>query len=1078
MGKEYTLKFNPQSGTWNPVRVQAALQIGAGKTEDYFVLSPEFKVEDAPNIRAGFRGGIQSGLLAVTDKKIVDMGKWAEFYIKLAEPETASDRKRMAEVMQNQMDFPLKVTLNPMTAFLPGIPIDVINAMADRSAESIMIYVEAPMDRMKIDPADNPLQIESNAEVAVPFVVLLEKIDYETMSYIPATDEQGKIIYAKVDTRSATNKEHLVQIKEEEDEKGVRYTIAPRRFIVGDGSPIECTTFYVRTPASFDHVNPNQEKVMVVCKTQSVEADVRVLRGKQELCRKTVTFSGEQITVDVQAKDTKMDWNGVDLVWQVTSPGRFYAASHQDWGRMSLAESQTVNIMLVKSDAPLTKDSLEIFVEESVGTGSLQISKCGWAMLDSRLDDLFPDADSSVADRMNGAVLEVTCEAAFESQRGQLKVDLGKVPILDATGVLTWNGKKIVGESMGETLIFKPEGERIPGKVATLHLKLLPEEIIRDTLEEINHRAILVDETIGSGVSAFAKGELSYLAKEKNDVLANALQDIYSKLLATETYFGKIHILQKDLDIAFDLRAKAASQILNNIIGVLVEFASVYIQSKANQGTLLNADTGGAQAKVKWAYQMEKMAKGKVDEFASELKGIEKKMDVLEKTLAKANDELEALSLKSADLVKKTTISGASPTQVKELAEMNAAMEAAVKNRNQLFEQFAEQKSLQGYALNQIEVLNKALEKKGTALNDALKDLQTEVGVTQIGGKESLEEAAKKLFAQDHEMLSQIHMERTKGHSEGFLQTMYSVFDKHKIPTADDGSGARTSNIVDILLDEQAYNQYIDSMVGSLGQVLDSLWELLERVPVALSAFFRDWSWVNAVVNEPYRSEYDQYKGRDLKVLPSRMPDLDQNLITGQFVVEEIKAGHQPDKEWVERAKGIWLDEDYKNRKETRSLVKHWARDLLERTVNEERWMDVSLEAFEKASMSSDRLIALIKAYDVSFDEEKKWDLAENPSWQHVDNIINEVAFYVSWTLRILSWASMYTGILAPVALGLSKAGDIVDIGGAMLQAGVSMTLTLPEINGIVEAVPLLTGMMHHADTESGINFEGNILDY
>lgn len=51
----------------------------------------------------------------------------------------------------------------------------------------------------------------------------------------------------------------------------------------------------------------------------------------------------------------------------------------------------------------------------------------------------------------------------------------------------------------------------------------------------------------------------------------------------------------------------------------------MYIQSKANQGTLLNADTGGAQAKVKWAYQMEKMAKGKVDEFASELKGIEKK---------------------------------------------------------------------------------------------------------------------------------------------------------------------------------------------------------------------------------------------------------------------------------------------------------------------------------------------------------------------------------------------------------------------------------------------------------------------
>lgn len=1078
MGKEYTLKFNPQACTWEPVRIQAALQIGAGKTEDYFVLSPEFKVEDAPNIRAGFRGGIQSGLLAVTDKKIVDMEKWAEFYVKLADPETAAGRKRMAEVMQNQMDFPLKVTLNPMTAFLPGIPIDVINAMADRSAESIMVYVEAPMDRMKIDPQESPLQIESNAEIAVPFVVSLEKIDYETMSYIPAMDDQGKIIFANVDTRSATNKEYLVQIKKEEDEKSIRHTITPRRFIVGDGTPIESTTFYVRSPASFDHVDPNQVKVALLCKTQPVEADVRVLKGNQELFRKTVTFSGEQITVDVRANNSKMDWNDVDLVWQVTAPGRFYATSHHDWGRVSLAESQTVNIVLVKGDAPLTKDTLDVFVEESVGTGSLQVSKCGWAMLDSSLDDLFPDAGSSVSERMRGAVLEVTCEAAFEPQRGQLKVHLGKVPILDAEGVLTWDGKKIVGESTGDKLIFKPEGKRIAGKVATLHLKLLPEDIIRDYLEEISHRAVLVDESLTTAVSAFAKGELSYLAKEKNDVLSHFLQDIYGKLLATETFFGKIRILQKDLDIAFDLRAKAASQILNNIIGVLVEFASVYIQSKANQGTLLNADTGGAQAKVKWAYQMEKMAKGKVDEFAQEARAIEKNMASLEKTLAKANGDLEVLSLKSAEMVKKTTITGASPAQVKELAEMNAAIEAAVKNRNQIYEQFTEQKSLKGYALNQIEVLNKALVKKGTALSEALKDLQTEVGIKQIGGKESLEEAAKKLFEQDHEMLSQIHEERTQGKSEEFLQSLYSLFDKHKNPLTESGLVSKTTSIVDILMDEQAYNQYIDSMIASLGQVLDTLWELLERIPVALSAFIRDWSWVNAVVSEPYRSEYAQYKGMTLKVIPARAPELDQSLITGQFVVDEVKAGHQPNKEWVERAKGIWLEEDYKNRKESRSLVQHWARDVFVRSVDEDRWMDVSVEAFEKASLASDRLITLIKAYDVSFDAEKKWDMAGNPSWQNVDNIINEVAFYTSWTLRILSWASMYTGVLAPVALGLSKAGDLVDIGGAMLQAGVSMTLTLPEINGIVEAVPLLTAMMHHADMASEVNFDENILDF
>lgn len=287
----------------------------------------------------------------------------------------------------------------------------------------------------------------------------------------------------------------------------------------------------------------------------------------------------------------------------------------------------------------------------------------------------------------------------------------------------------------------------------------------------------------------------------------------------------------------------------------------------------------------------------------------------------------------------------------------------------------------------------------------------------------------------------------------------------------------RTPSVVDILIDEQAYYQFVDSVIASLSQALDMLWELLESIPTALSAFFRDWSWVNAVISEPYRTEYGQYRGTTLKVIPARLPALDQNLITGQFVVDQINSGHKPDKEWIERAKGIWLEEDYKNRKEFRSLVHYLARDVLARTIDEDRWMDVSPEAFENASRASDRLILLIKAYDKSFDTEKKWDMADNPSWQNVDNIINEAAFYASWTLRILSWASMYTGVLAPVALVLSKAGDIVDIGGAMLQAGISYTLTLPEINGIVEAVPLLTAMMHHADMASEITYDGNILN-
>ena len=155
----------------------------------------------------------------------------------------------------------------------------------------------------------------------------------------------------------------------------------------------------------------------------------------------------------------------------------------------------------------------------------------------------------------------------------------------------------------------------------------------------------------------------------------------------------------------------------------------------------------------------------------------------------------------------------------------------------------------------------------------------------QVASKEGLEEAAKKLFVQDYEMLTQIQKERTQGKSEDFLQSLYRVFDSPSMPVIEGRLVPRTPSVVDILIDEQAYYQFVDSVIASLSQALDMLWELLESIPTALSAFFRDWSWVNAVISEPYRTEYGQYRGTTLKVIPARLPALDQNLITGQFEI-------------------------------------------------------------------------------------------------------------------------------------------------------------------------------------------------
>jgi hypothetical protein len=345
--------------------------------------------------------------------------------------------------------------------------------------------------------------------------------------------------------------------------------------------------------------------------------------------------------------------------------------------------------------------------------GTLQISKCGWGMVDRRLDELLPAAGGPLSERVRGAVLEVTCEAVFEPQRGQLRVPLDGLSIEDLSGVLTWNGKTAVGRNEGGKLVFDPEGERIPGKVVSVHLKLAPEDLIRDHLEEICWRAGRLDETLMQSATTFAKGALTFFAREKNDVLAHALHDIHGKLLSTEVFFGKALMLQKDLDIAFDLRAKAAAQILNDIIGVLVEFASIYIQSRASQGTLLNADTTGVQAKVKHAWQMEKLAKSSINKAASEVKVLDGDIVSLQKALSKPTMRWRRLRRRHRHCSEKSRLLNASPAEVRQAAEFSAAVDAAVRNRNAIFEELSRQQSLKAYRLGQIDTSTRRWPKKG-----------------------------------------------------------------------------------------------------------------------------------------------------------------------------------------------------------------------------------------------------------------------------------------------------------------------------------------------------------------------------
>jgi hypothetical protein len=68
------MHFNPNACTWEPVRIQAALNEGSEALEALLVLSPEFQGGGRSGHPNGFRGGLQSGVLRVVDKKLIEGG--------------------------------------------------------------------------------------------------------------------------------------------------------------------------------------------------------------------------------------------------------------------------------------------------------------------------------------------------------------------------------------------------------------------------------------------------------------------------------------------------------------------------------------------------------------------------------------------------------------------------------------------------------------------------------------------------------------------------------------------------------------------------------------------------------------------------------------------------------------------------------------------------------------------------------------------------------------------------------------------------------------------------------------------
>lgn len=1016
MKKEYTMKFNIETFGWDPVQVRAGLQIGTDSKE-LMPLLPNFTVEDSPDIRYGV-GGISSGILSIAGKKIDKDGKTAEFYVSVKPPQNAHERDRMVKIIGDQMGFELKVTLNPATGFFPGVPVPVVNTMVKNTSGTITVFLTLPPDIIKVEPKDDPILVETNSDKVVSIAPTCERIDFNTLQYEIIRDSAGKPINPFIGTRIYTKeKECPLKFEWVEKDEIVIVDINPVRFQVGDGTPINVYEIDFKKPPAIEKTEPEVLTKRVQCTTNPLEVEFRVMKGKKEIYREIKTVCGDYLNVSVISEDSNMDWTDTILLYQVRNGGDFFNKSHYDTGKFSLEESRELEIYIIRNaEYAGTEDSVTLEIKEQPFSGIIHVYKRGWKLLDEDLADLLPDAGGSLQERLSGAVLEVTAGAEFVSPGGRVSINTEDITVHDISGRVITPEEEIAGEQKNGVLAFQMPGEPVEGKVVRLNVKLSPDEYVRETLEGICSKACEVDGGLDRDVRQFGRGIVSFLAGSTEDEVKSSIDGLYDKLNLTETFFTKCVIMTKYLEFSYKLRNNAAKRIFDNFVSLLVELAILFVEWGISQGSAVNIESKNLQKRILEQSDVKRTLAAKATVAKSDIGKLGAKIPDLEKSLIQVSHELE--------------------TSKKFLKQFEKAMaKQPTESLQRLTKAYGEKVALQGLSARELpKKIAKyqqeigRLETKLTMVGKQqdvfkkefevlLKEMRKEIGITYTAGKDVTTETAKWAFS--YESVSEN------------LSTLSEQL-------------------------SQAFFDYIGT------------WE--QR--------FKAEDNVKPVVSEVYRSRYANYMSKSRIVLEYEAAERASQLLSGSGLISIVKSGEKPSGNWHETQWREWSKMEQEQRRDFEDHIHSLARDCLRTDTDNAGWItSVSPDSFETVCKSIDQLILIMKKYETAFSEGFFVDPTNIATWQDVDNLVNMMSFLTSALVKVVAGVTLLTGYGAPIALVLSKIGDAIDLLGAGTQVIIAAYFTMPETNGLAEAVPLLTSMLHNGLSRENVTFEEKIIN-
>ncbi len=1052
-----TLKYNASTKSWDPVTIRARLTITGRADLEAPALNPDFIVEDHPDSGTP---GIGSKIIKISSRTLINDGKAVQFVVSVDTPR--------ADILRQQQGFALKVTAKPLQISASGIPApnDAIGA--------IMVFLEVPPDCIDVKPPESPLLIDASMGKSVALTATCQAFDFAKREMAP--NPTAKLKY----TLQPGPGFDLLTMKQEPKAGGnLTFDLGIKRFVIGNGmKPQLCKLTFEWESGSTMMGEPSPAKVSVECTSEPVFCDCHVLmtdaqRRTTEVYRTKISAEADILKLSVECENKEFKWEGVTLVVMVRNASPFYLKSHVEEARFDLkgpctgADALTVQLIRQLDKFSGTCEGRIVFPnpEKEGFRGLLTIAKPGWESYSVHVTELIgADAEKQLQEKD----LRVEVTGSFVSRDGTVSVGDSDVIFVEdfsaafrASEEEPWSG----AYDKKERAFILTNPKRPPNKPdpspVKVSIKLRLEADLYRTIDKTCSDSLELDPSLTGPLTTYVRNFVRLLAEITAHQVLDSLRGIYHKALGMSEYAVQSKVLTKYLDLAFDLRAKVAQQCINNCIGFLIEVGFYYkswggsgiseLQENQTKRIVLNRSKEVCEQSANYL-------KGQVDELGNamvelntRIGGLMAKQETLTKEIG------EAISKGLSDSAGKLT------EEATRVAEQIARLNTDFINLRQTHQAFE----------SALEAAKAALPATAELAQEALKELQGKIGSLSAAASDTYKKILSTVFEQDYRQYSQCAREYA---------------DKKPKVAADlpaQHTFVQTTGDKDYSLASAIY----EDAVRLLKYLVTELTNGIRVIFNYLSHIVRECMYTNHQIVPEHLDRYADYclSRSDLDVQHLNTASLQKTLdiLTGRRLASRMsEAAYAPSQADKESQNNQWTELDNQNRMKIRNALVL----MLRKALSEKELLSLSYSDFQKACEASGGLTKRIREYFAAFEDvEKSYYDQFNQfilgngdrevNYQHLQNLIDWWLWTMAWSARIAESLLFMLGITAPAAIGMAKAADALDVANASIKLALSVLGQLPDVTGIIEAVPLLSSMMLRTLTEQGVALGDAILD-